>query len=1456
MVDRRLSPNLSTPSRALANNKNKLASSHSTSARVLAAKKLFGIAVFGFISFVLAAQPLIGISIWQFDRARAQESDIVDTGISPEDYGGGNPIDSLAELEPILLEKAPLKLAPQDYDDIRDYRVDVRVTDYLIYLVTPVDQGGAGFTHLKAQRILKNYDTTGTGRFDRESLAAIEEGGSVVSAHNSGQAVDISEIGAITCKMVERRHLGGSKTNWQSPKPIKVAWQSRDGISRHPTPKGASFIELAGGMSAQSILAMLNDSGELDELSDYVKGLSLPEILQYVGANVLLKNYGVGSIKSDPRANNLPIVLGALLLNKYVPGLPEGLPIAQTDEDIRVVIAKAQIEEMMNLPPGTLRGKGWQKVLESAGKRVIENALGIPALTLDKKKLEDVLKSKEAQAALKQYQKSDSAFSVLPGTIELIQAKDNKGLVYAGVNLIADALRLNQTNRDRLIAAAKNTTEPVIDLNTVGTDRNVPTNLLEAIFANKEYNDRLRSYGQEFLRDIVGKVVPNGVLGIDQKLIRDLINSSSSVLYEDIVKQIGLNKIASDSSINVRDSGNIEKNNSRLLSLIAGTLNNQFSLTGSSSISNQDVSSLITGNSDEALSKIGGIQADKAIGWNYGTGYQVITKKKTLLEGLEEVFGNSLAEIVGLPRDVSVSLKGNIYQNYGDELASKRLGIDIKGSGGASGIDQTKLYRAFGITDSRSLSALQGDSRFWFKPEVVNALKNTDIRLGAPLGTSEQYLRGSLTNDAFSEKIGKSNVSSITQDKLIDYLDLDDSLKLKKDELKLLISTLSNWDNSELSTREKALNLGLKLISRSLDQRATFSKDSFLNIIQGDPDKIVQTLIGQGVRMLAGALGANLKDFDEKELNNLTSLLTGAYNNQQYEGLFFGQLSSLLTEAMGIPKEFKADALALATGDTRRGLEAWSAAQMVTFANKILPGESQLSYLEIRNSFDFANYELIQARTNEIIAQSGKTSQTEEEYLVTFSQARRELMQEARDSSKYKISDAFLLQANIPIPKDFSRIMFTGTTKERAEIMVDGVFAYVDNILINEIPGYSRGSLKNIYDKKPTEFDIDSLIISIANRGNVEIGGMSASFMVDFFRFVQASNKDTFFTDPRRAGMWNYLENFLGDKFGIAGLPTGFAKSIYLASQNNWSFNSTLKDSRGNVVVNSLSGIGRELLANRLTLWADKTLSLPPGAAYQIYQAAKGVDTASRALAAARAGGDAAKITSAGKSLTQAQAHLVSVAISVALNSCAACQQFFASVDRALAAPPGFTNTLVAGAISMALGLGPGGLIAAAAIYLFGVYRVDYLCPLPPPDIYALPQFDNDYDQVESSNNSYYSDPTKKIKDNPAPGENPFDWDDGVPFKDGNNPELWMAWSRYFTGKLLNATMDYGAAQPDFGKPLQVITYRQANVEFFGPRSVETFGIRERNNPNVGLGFSQKSTKTTDWVHASFGGIL
>ncbi len=1416
----------------------------------------------------------------------------VDEEVNPTDWTIST-FDDFAALDEM---GSCLDISPQDSQAIGNNEVDVRTIRYLNYLVTPTDNPsgapGAGLCPVKVQRLVKNYSSNGIGQYDREGgVTAEDEDAQVISSHHRGQAIDISEVGAITCKLVKKRHIGGSSTSFLPPKPVKVAWQSVDGIANHPTPKSPSLMETSSSMSADAIMQMMNESGELDQTVDFMRGLDLPTMLSYVGANIFLKDSGATKLTGDPLSDNILNAIGISMLEKSMPNLPEGMIAQENNEDVRIAEAKAKIEVDLNLPPGSLSGYGWKSILQSTGKRQLEDALGLPVLYLDDHTLKDLNGIDTVQAALKHFKSNDPSFDFIKGTLEKIKAGDTDGLRMAGVNALGEAFHLSDTQRSQLEKAVLANQEPNIDPASFPAGKNTSSDLLKNLFSENPTEQDLakadlKDIGFNFFREAATKLAQSKFQGVDAEIITKLL-SNKKLTLEDVKKEIGINKLGIDLGFSGNDlksltqSGKVGKAEIAL----ADQINKDYGLTGADQISPTEVDRMLSGKNSSAIAKIGGAEADRALGWSEGTGYKVITKQVSIKDAAGEIFANAFGQVLGLDQGTNFSLNGSLQQNYGQALLDQRLGLDFKGKGSSADFDSQELLSAFGLESGQTLESLKANQSYWLEPDNQDALALSDARLGVANGTSEKFLKGELTVDQMRDQTARDNIKGVAINSLWSYFDLDDQFRLDKGDSQTLIDSLASWNNQTIEQQSKLTDLIYKVVGRSMDSKTNFALNFFAGYLT-NPDRQAATddLINQGVRQLATAFGVNLEKFDESQLKGLTEMIIRVYNNEARPGV--GDATKLdpknpgyqqavdgdkltliktLVKATKIPDEYKDDAAAFVNGDFRRGISAWSAAMWEDFAAQYLPEGGKLSYEEVRDSFIFEDQDAILDYATSQFAESADFNKLPPaEQKQVLGDARRDLMNSARQNTEYKLSDAFIAKASGEmLPPNFTKTMFTGNDKERGDLLLSFTIGKVESALKLVDPAYEEGTLLKVFKGELSSQQADSLVLSVIGQSGASFGEFDNAFIQQFYTFLKGANKTDFYTNDRYSGMWQYMDNWMESKLGVGVLPEGASKSIYYASQHGWKTDAGISVN-GQVVVPTLSELGESFLTARLSQWGDKTFGLPSGSTYQIYQAVRTIDTASKALVAAHAAQDAAKLASASKSLGLAQKQLVMIAITIALNACAACQQAFASVDQAIAAPPGFTNAAVAGVIAMSLGLGPAGLIAAAAIYAFGVYRVDYLCPIPPPDRYASTDFDSKQDQLNYKWGDYYTDETVKIKDNPKPGteffgqwgENPFDWDDGLPFKSGNDNDLWRAWSRYQTGRLLDATMSYGELLERPYKPLQVITYRRANAEFFFDRIADAFGEVAFTYPDVGLGYTQDTTKTTDWVHVSFGGIF
>lgn len=1380
----------------------------------------------------------------------------------------------------ILSAPPPVQLNPDDVGKLNNFQVDTRLTQYLTYLAAPAPLG-AGLDHIKAT-IYKGYDTNGIGKYDRQTLAANPEDPSLLSPHNSGQAVDITAVGSVTCKLVEHRIIGGHTTHWQPALPVKVAWQSPTGIANNPTPTGDSLVGVAGAMSASGIVNYLNSSGEMDAYVDYVKGLSIGQIGSYVGANILLKNLSSAQVQLDPLAGSVIGALGTSVLLKQLPGLPPGINAEAGNEDVRISAAKAQIEDGLGLPAGSLAGLGWQNILTNTGKRILEQDLGLPTNYLNTHDLTTTSGGDLAKAAFSYVSRTDDALNFVPGTIAAVQKGDQNALELAGANLVAKAFKLSDAQKTELLKAVGKNQTPNLNPSGLNTGNQLSVDALTGLLSSNSADQQkalteLKTIGLSLFQKAASEAVPSQFSGLTQQLLNNLLNPNATLNLGDFTNSLGLHSLFSSAGVDPSQIGGFLANpSSGGSSVIAGTvatsLNSLFSLTGSTNLSAKDVAGMLqTGNLD-ALKKLGGGEIDRAFHWDPGTGLNVINDPAKITEAMKQTFANQIGALLGLSSS-NFTLNGNASQDYGLSLIAQRLGL----SGFAGNTSATKLLAQIGASQFSSLFGLSNlTAPNWDDAGLNQTWTQNDILLGVPTGTTKSYLKGQIDGTALAQAAGDTNLAGLDPDSFFNQFgllgdftpDAGNSGAQSKD-LKTVTDFLKTGTGAA-----GALELIQKIVGRSIDVKANFAVDDFTKFIAAKTDQDrTKVLLDAGLKLFGRSMGANLTNYTDQQIDGLMTQVKAIFStgtiapNDPAFTQTVVPLVNFFLQATGIPKEFTNDAKNFITGDYRTGLADLSFILWQKNINPNLPASGQLTYQELRDTLGISDPAAIQKEAD-LLTQTTDSSGnpvSRPPDAAALDMARQELNKQAGQNVQYKISDSFLRKIDPTIPAGFTKAMFTGTDKDRAQTLQDFAFNNLDNILKKINPAYVPGTLENLYAGKidPSQAvltlfgskDSSGAIQGLIAHSGLSLGPLSSTdlgSLISYFALPKANQN--ILTDTQFTATWSNLDKWLTNSLGIGGLPAGISKSLFLASQHNWDFNSSLKDAAGVTVIASVNSLATDFATSKLTGWADKQLHMPAGSIYQFYTAAKAVVAASQALALAHIAGDASKIAAASKGLSTAQASLTVLAITTALQLCAACQQFFSSVDAAIHAPPGFTNAAVAGAIAAAMGLGYLGLYVAAAIYLFGVNSTSYECPEPPAEQFAISTFDQGADQL-SYGYTPGSDGPAPPSSNPAPGQNPFDWDNTVPFVNATN-QVWEGWARYFTGKLIDATLNYGATSNDFDKPLQLLTYRQANAEYFAPREKTSFGAASVGSDRVGLGFTQSSTKTTDYVYVAFGGYF
>ena len=310
-------------------------------------------------------------------------------------------------------------------------KIDVRILKTLVYLVTPKDQGGAGHWRIQVSKLLqtdsksKESDatiaslkgqTTTSVTCDASMTAAqcgaqqnTAANGTVsdqngdqydvylqamdaeenqflaaqnMSAHSTGQAVDISEIDDIRCTQVKSANLFGGNSYTKSPaRPIKLAWQTNNGFQQSGGANDYDTMSMLKSLAADGVTQFLSQTGsDVTTYNGNLANASFDDLINIVGKSLLgyivnTQSLNLSGYSIEDTLHNL----GGMYLADYL-GLPRevfaGQDLSSVD-NVEYLIGRAAIEQRLGLPFGSFSGSNLAGVLNSVGRRKIEYEMGL-----------------------------------------------------------------------------------------------------------------------------------------------------------------------------------------------------------------------------------------------------------------------------------------------------------------------------------------------------------------------------------------------------------------------------------------------------------------------------------------------------------------------------------------------------------------------------------------------------------------------------------------------------------------------------------------------------------------------------------------------------------------------------------------------------------------------------------------------------------------------------------------------------------------------------------------------------------------------------------------------------------------------------------------------------------------------------------------------------------------------
>jgi|GEM_PF-3767063 len=288
-------------------------------------------------------------------------------------------------------------------------RVSREIVRTLHYLLTPKEEGGAGRDYIKVDHIVDYQENSreeddpessvfGSGLNGPHYVNFKEKPNKITDAAGVtrytfdftqqdafSHALDISAIDRIRITTrIQKKGVFSTSTKYRfnSPIPIKVAWQSDEGIAKEPLPTIATD-ELVNQLGVQSILDMLGESDALDDPSFAgrpLESIGLGDIARFLGGRLLgqlLNGQDIGRFNFGDTIKDFGIIAisGALNLD------PEVVRNAHNLQELEELTGRSWVGQQINLP-SPLKGNTLDEVLADIGRQRLGELLGVKGYAL------------------------------------------------------------------------------------------------------------------------------------------------------------------------------------------------------------------------------------------------------------------------------------------------------------------------------------------------------------------------------------------------------------------------------------------------------------------------------------------------------------------------------------------------------------------------------------------------------------------------------------------------------------------------------------------------------------------------------------------------------------------------------------------------------------------------------------------------------------------------------------------------------------------------------------------------------------------------------------------------------------------------------------------------------------------------------------------------------------------
>lgn len=1015
---------------------------------------------------------------------------------------------TLDNQQTIVKTKTGVEINPLDLSYIKDNKVDVRVLRLINSLAS------AGWDRLKISRIV-DFDPN-----DDESQVASEDEANI-SAHNSGQAIDISIVGTYTCKKKDwSNFLSGGKT-YHLPCYVYYQTGARPNfLTPYGNPRGNSFDQIFTNFAFDEASKNLN-LGNFD-------GNSFGDFLIQAGTNALIEEMGM-----TPRIYNFPTTdygFGAYALGESLgidPNVFSQMISAKNTNESMAAFGAGVLSQAMDLPSGSFVGNNRDEILRSIAVNYLKQSLGLERTSpmadfspqnVGSALLEKILLTRDPDATkqrlsldentlnkslnlppniasdFKNGQQSYEQFASNIGAnqINVLNSTYKNGGIERSLGLPAGSwpgAAANDGSTMKKIGAAVLARYVLMDENSAYTDPDAFVNNL-----GKQAAVNITVISPD---DFAGMVKGEDAKGKLNNIAKNYLSDKNGGSFNYQVRQgmqklnIASGKITSNDFDKVFAPAELHDilyavNNSALETSIY-SYQAQF---GNYTMDTSDIERIRQGDLSTTAYKVGGALFDQSLNLPSGFSQSLIESRQTPKDLLSQAGISLLAQALG----IDVSSQALSYSWYGQGAIPQKLAqtkIEAKGFKPDSfkgnidnviaqnGTDPVISALALNQAEYDLLRASGGNDY------IKSKLYGVDAAWGVPNGTAFNFATGAATADQVVSSLSGSLTQTI---KNAGIPGIATSLGLDQNHLPSgdLLSAFLGQDSGAI------VGFFSSLADSSVNQNLLNNNNFFTSLVSGDPANLKSVIASEGLNIFS-------KLISPKAPNPIISLLTNSYLNG-------GALSpsDTLKNATGVTNN--GDVLTFLGGQAKSAVSYWGIGQITNAVNQTF-GKVGINYDQARVLFA-GDPNSAQAKYDQTIASGGSQQQATFVYRETMNQTRGA----AGKSVGYAYLDLGLNRIDPNIPYGASQILIDGTSEERSQFALN---YFASKIQIGGVP-LSGGTLNGVinYFKTGNFDDLNPQVFAAAD----STLGLPPGTVQTIQNFVQ--NNGAFGFDVSDAGGW------------------------------------------------------------------------------------------------------------------------------------------------------------------------------------------------------------------------------------------------------------------------------------------------------------------------------------------------